>query len=72
MDSPARDELRDAVLAHVRRHGPCDPTEVVTAVGSERRAGDRDVRAAIVWLSDHGTLAIDWDNRLVAAAVVHR
>lgn len=73
MDSPARDELRDAVLDHVRRHDPCDPAEVVRAVARDRAAAARDVRAAIVWLSDHGRLAIDWDNRLTtAAAIVHR
>ncbi len=73
MDSPARDALCDAVLDHVRRHGPCDPAEVVRTLGSQRRATAHDVRAAIVWLSDRGRLAIDWDNRLtVAAALAHR
>ncbi len=70
MESTARADLRDAVLDHVGRHGPCDPSDVVAAL--TRGRGDaraRDVRAAIVSLSDHGRLAIDWDGRLTVARI---
>ncbi len=73
MGSPARDELRAAVLDHVRRNGPCDPSQIVRILASDRGTTPREVRAAIVWLSDQGRLAIDWDGRLtVAPAIVHR